>query len=252
MLSFSPLDQFNIYNYSYIPIQIQGYDISITNSTIFVFICVFFIKKFFKVSLVGSRLVPNSWQNFFEQFYIFIIDLIDSGILHKKGRKYVSFIFTLFIFLLTLNLLGMIPFSFTVTSHLIVTVAISAIIFIFVTILGLVNHKVHFFSFFLPEGVPTLLVPLFVPIEFFSYCSRSISLGVRLFANLMSGHTLLKILAGFVVQMIQTPIILSLFSTVPILLLILLTGLEIVVASIQAYIFTMLTTMYLNDAINLH
>ena len=250
MLSFSPLDQFNIYNYLFF--SIKGYDISITNSTIYLFICIYLLRKLFQISLNDSKLIPNNWQLFFEEFYKFIIDLIDSGILHKKGRKYTSFIFTLFIFLVTLNLLGMIPFSFTVTSHLIVTVSFSVLIFIFVTILALSKHKLHFFSFFLPEGVPIFLIPLFVPIEFFSYCSRSISLGVRLFANLMSGHALLKILAGFVVQMLQASIILSLFSTLPIILLVALTGLEIIVALIQAYIFTMLTTMYLNDAIHLH
>ena len=250
MLIFSPLDQFNIYNY--LSFSIKSYDISITNSTIFIFVCIYILKKFFKVSLSDSKLVPNNWQFFVEQFYNFIVDMVDSGILDKKGRKYVSFAFTLFIFLVTLNLLGMIPFSFTVTSHLIVTVSFSVTIFIFVTIIGILRHKLHFFSFFLPEGVPPLLIPLFVPIEFFSYCSRSISLGVRLFANLMSGHALLKILAGFAVQMLQASIVMSVFSTLPILLLVALTVLEVVVAIIQAYIFTILTIMYLNDAINLH
>ena len=146
----------------------------------------------------------------------------------------------------------MIPFSFTVTSHIVIIVSFSIIIFIFVTILALVKHKVHFFSFFLPDGVPTFLIPIFVPIEIFSYFSRSISLGVRLFANLMSGHALLKILAGFVVKMLQMSFFISIATTIPIVLLIVLTGLEIAVAIIQAYIFTMLTIMYLNDAINLH
>ena len=148
-------------------------------------------------------------------------------------------------FVLFGNMWGMIPYSFTFTSHIIVTFALASVVFIGVTILGLVKHKMHFFSFFVIPGLPIYMLPLLIPIEVISYLSRPISLSVRLFANMLAGHTLLKVFAGFVVS-------LGFAGVLPLAFIVALTGLEILIAFLQAYVFAILTCLYINDALHLH
>ena len=175
---------------------------------------------------------------------MFIANLVKDTV-GSEGRNYFPFIFTVFMFVLFGNLLGMVPYSFTFTSHIVVTFTMAAVIFVGVTLIALAKHKMHFFSFFMPPGVPILMAPLLIPIEIISYLSRPISLSVRLFANMLAGHTLLKVFAGFIIS-------LGVFGVAPWLFVVALTGLEIVIAFLQAFVFTILTCLYLNDALHLH
>ena len=169
----------------------------------------------------------------------------------KAGMKYLSFIFTLFMFILVGNLLGMFPYSFTWTSHIIVTFSIAFFIFLAVTVIAISKHGlVKFLKFFAPSGVPKPMLFLLVPIEIISYLSRPISLSVRLFANMMAGHTLLKVIGGFVFVLGANSFIIG--GVLPVAFLVALTGLEIVIAFLQAYVFAILTCLYINDAIHLH
>jgi ATP synthase subunit 6 len=170
----------------------------------------------------------------------------------KKGIQYFPFVFTLFTFLLLSNLIGMIPYSFTTTSHFIITFTLSFCVFIAMTLIGFQTHGLHFFSFLLPPGAPLILAPGLVVIELVSYCFRGISLGVRLFANMMAGHTLVKILSGFAWSMLSLSGALKLAAAIPFLVVFALMFLEVGVACLQAYVFTILTCIYLNDAIHLH
>jgi len=251
---FSPLEQFEII--SLIPIKLSTlFDISLTNSSLYLligFVCFLF---FFSSILHQTLYVPNAWQTVLEDIYNFVVDLINQncGI---KGQIYFKFFFTLFIFLLTCNLIGMIPYSFTVTSHIVITLTLSIGIWIGVTIIGLARHGFHFFHLFVPSGAPAALLPALVAIELISYFIRAISLGVRLFANMMAGHTLLKIMAGFSFQIYAaagTSMLLGLIgAAIPLIMVFIITGLEIGIACLQAYVFTILSIMYLNDSINLH
>ena len=172
---------------------------------------------------------------------------------HKLQRLFLkNVIFTTFLFLLSTNLIGMIPYSFTATSHMVVTFGLSLSLFVGVTLIGFQTHGLHFLSFLLPKGAPLALAPLLVVLELVSYSFRAVSLGVRLFANMMAGHTLVKILSGFAWTMLSVGGVLAVASVVPFGVVLALTGLEIGVACLQAYVFTILLCIYLNDAINLH
>ncbi len=250
MVRFSPLEQFEII--SLLPIQFGYIDISITNSSLYLILGLISILFFFNSILNRTLYIPNVWQTILEDLYLFIIELINQNC-GVKGQTYFKFIFTLFIFLLTCNLIGMIPYSFTVTSHIVVTLTLSIAIWIGVTIIGFYQHGLHFLHLFAPSGAPTAILPILIIIEVVSYIIRAISLGVRLFANMMSGHTLLKILAGFSFQIFAIGGILGLIgSAIPLIIVFLITGLEIGIACLQAYVFTILSIMYLNDSINLH
>ena len=179
-----------------------------------------------------------------ELFYEFIANMIRDNV-GSAGKKYFPFIFSLFIFTLFGNILGMIPYGFTFTSHIAVTFFMAAVVFLGVTMIGLFKHGLHFFSLFFPHGAPIFTAPILIPIELVSYLSRPISLSVRLFANMTVGHVLLKVLAGFVVA-------LGVFGVVPLAVLVAITALELLVAVLQAYIFTILCCIYLNDALHLH
>lgn len=247
---FSPLEQFCIE--SLLPISVGLLDISITNSSICLFIsCGLFLYFLNLVTTDGGKLVPKVIQSLMELIYEFLINLVQEQI-GEKGKAFFPFIFALFTFLFSCNLIGMIPYSFTVTSHVVVTFGLSVSVFIGVTIVGFYNHGIHFFSFLLPPGAPLMLAPLLVVLELVSYSFRAISLGVRLFANMMAGHTLVKILAGFSWTMMSAGGVLYLASFIPFTVVFALTGLEIGVAILQAYVFTILTCIYLNDAIHLH
>jgi len=164
----------------------------------------------------------------------------------SEGRKYFPFVFSLFMFILFANLIGLLPYSFTFTSHIVVTFAMATFVFLGVTVIAIVRHKLHFFHFFLPTGVPMVMAPILVPIEVLSYLSRPISLSIRLFANMMAGHTMMKVFAGFIIPLG------FLGGWAPLGVDVALTAFEFLVAFLQAYVFTVLTCLYLNDAIHLH
>jgi F-type H+-transporting ATPase subunit a len=203
------------------------------------------------VTVNGGYLIPSRWQSIVEMIFQFVQSLVEEQI-GPQGRKYFPLIFTTFLFLLSANLIGMIPYSFTATSHIVVTFGLSFALFIGITIVGFQHHGLHFFSFLLPKGAPLILAPLLVVLELVSYCFRAVSLGVRLFANMMAGHTLVKIISSFAWTMLSVGGILAVASVIPVVIVFALTGLEIGVACLQAYVFTILVCIYLNDAIHLH
>jgi F-type H+-transporting ATPase subunit a len=190
-------------------------------------------------------LVPSRFQSMAELSYEYIANMVREN-LGEEGMKFFPWVFTIFIFILTLNLLGLIPHSFTVTSHIIVTFAFAAMVWITVTILGFIRHGAGFLRLFVPSGIPIWLMPVIIPIELISYLIRPISHSVRLFANMMAGHTMLKVFAGFVVGLGL------LGGWAPLAFLVAFTGLEFLVAFLQALIFTVLTCIYLNDALHMH
>jgi F-type H+-transporting ATPase subunit a len=241
----SPLAQFEIFPLH--PIHFAGYDISFTNSSLWMVIVITAIIALLLPASRKKSIVPGRLQNIAELLVEFVGSTVSeaSG---KEGMKYFPIVFTLFMFVLTCNLLGMIPGSFTVTSHIIVTFALAAFIFIGVTLIAILKHgPLKFLHFFLPEGTPLLMAPLLFVIEFFSYLSRPISLSVRLAANMMAGHVTMKVIAGLIITFGMLVGVASMFP-----LLLFLTGFEIAIAVIQAYIFTVLTCVYLNDALHLH
>ena len=247
----TPLEQFQII--SILPIKLSILDFSFTNLLLMSFIVLLFFHLIFFYSLKKESffLIPHNWQVLIE-----LLNNISSSLLYdninKKGEKYFPFISVLFLFIILSNLFGLIPYSFTVTSHLIITFTISLSIFIGVNIICIKIHKFELFSLFLPSNTSFGLALLLVPIEFVSYIFKPISLGVRLFANLMAGHTLLKVIIGFSWSMLLLENLLSFFHIIPLIVIVLLFGLELGVALIQAYVFTILTCIYLNDSINLH
>ena len=237
-----PMYQFEIKRLT--ELDILGHDASFTNSSLFMVFAVILIAGFFAVAMSGRALVPTRMQSLAELSYEFIANMVRENV-GQAGMKYFPFVFTLFIFILALNMLGMLPYSFTVTSHIIVTFALAALVFVVVTAIGFARHGFGYMKLFVPDGVPFWLMPLIVPIELISYLIRPISLSVRLFANMMAGHTMLKVFAGFVVS-------LGAFGIAPLAFTVAFTGLEFVVSFLQAFIFTVLTCIYLNDAVNMH
>ncbi len=237
-----PLHQFEIH--TLLPLKIAGIDISFTNSSLFMVIAVVTTAFFLIGGMYRIHTIPGRWQSMVELTYGFVANLVDETV-GIKGRKYFPFIFTLFMFILMGNLIGMIPYNFTFTSHIIVTFGLAMIAFGTATLIGFIRHGFHYFSLFVPKGAHLYMLPLIVPIEILSYLSRPISLSVRLFANMMAGHTMLKVFAGFTVA-------LGLFGIAPLAVNAALTAFEILVAVLQAYVFTILTCIYLQDAIHLH
>jgi F-type H+-transporting ATPase subunit a len=244
-----PLDQFKIE--PIIPIHIGGIDASFTNSALFMVITIALASVVVIWGSRGRALVPSRWQSLAEISYEFIAGMIDDNVGHE-GRDYFPFIFTLFMFIFFGNLLGLIPYGYTFTSQIIVTFAMAAVVFIGVTIIGIAKHGWHFLSFFVPPGVPIVLLLLLVPIELLSYVIRPFTLSIRLFANMMAGHTMLAIFAGFVAPLLLAAGAIKAFAVVPLGVDILLIFLELLVAALQAYVFTILTCLYLRDAIHLH
>lgn len=238
----SPLQQFEIH--PIIPLDLGGVDVSFTNSALYMVITVVLCAAFVILGMRRGAVVPGRMQAAVEISYEFVANLLRDTV-GNEGRSYFPFVFTLFMFVLLGNLLGMTPYSFTFTSHIIVTFALAAVIFIGVTILGFAKHGMHFFSFFVPPGTPLPMYPLLIPIEVISYLSRPISLSVRLFANMLAGHTLLKVIAGFIA-------LLGAAGVLPFVFVVALTGLEILIAFLQAYVFAILTCLYINDALHLH
>jgi F-type H+-transporting ATPase subunit a len=242
----NPIEQFQIK--PIIPLEIGGVNVSFTNSAVMMVISVVLITAFLTLSVRSRALVPGRWQSMAEVFYEFVANMLRDNV-GSEGRKYFPFIFSLFMFVLVGNLLGMIPGAFTYTSHVIVTFGMAAVVFIGVTIIGFARHGTHFLRMFFPHGAPIATAVILVPIELISYFSRPFSLAVRLFANMTVGHIILKVIGGFVVA-------LGGFYVVPgILPFVFLGGitvLEFGIALLQAYVFTILSCIYLNDAINMH
>jgi len=199
----------------------------------------------------GTGLVPSKWSLSLESSYATLHSMVKEQV-GTANEIYVPFIYSLFFFILLANLVGNVPYSFAFTSSAIVAMGLSVMIFLGVTILGLMRHGIHFFSFFVPAGTPLALVPLLALIELISYFARAFSLGVRLFRNIVRGHTLLKILSGFLYPALTSGILLFFVTLLPMAIFIALVGLEIAVSLIQAYVFTILTCSYLKDAIELH
>ena len=238
-----PLHQFEIT--SLYDIKFYNTDISFTNSALSMIIAVAIASIVFLLGSSKNGGEPKRLQILVEMTYDFIANMVRDNV-GNKGKPYFPFIFCLFLFILFGNVLGMVPYNFTYTSHIIVTFGLAGFIFICVTIIGLIKHGLNFLKFFVPSGVPVSLLPILIPIEVISYFVRPISLSLRLFANMMAGHTMLKVFASFIV-------LLGLIGGwAPLILVIILTGFEIMIALLQAYVFTILCCLYLNDALNLH
>jgi F-type H+-transporting ATPase subunit a len=240
----SPLEQFSIHPIGG-PIHIGGLDVSFTNSALWMVISVAAITAFMLLGTRKQAIVPGRWQSLCEGMYDFVSGLLKENV-GNEGRAFFPFMFSLFMFILFCNLFGLLPYSFTVTSHIIVTAAMALFVFVGVTIIGIARHGFHFFSYFVPKGAPMLLVPVMVPIEILSYFIRPLSLSVRLFANMVAGHVMLTVVGGFVFA-------LGIWAGwVPLAFVTVLFGLELLIACLQAYVFTILTCIYLHDAIHLH
>jgi F-type H+-transporting ATPase subunit a len=228
-----------------IDLELFGVDVSFTNASLFMVIAVVLISAFLILAMSRRALVPGRIQSIAELSYEYIANMVREN-LGEEGMKYFPWVFTIFMFILTLNLLGMLPHAYTVTSHIIVTFALAGMVWLTVTVIGFVRHGPGFLRLFVPSGVPWWLLPIIVPIELISYFIRPISHSVRLFANMMAGHTMLKVFAGFVIGLG------ALGGWAPLVFLVGFTGLEVVVAFLQALIFTVLTCIYLNDALHMH
>ncbi len=242
-LAIDPMHQFHIS--TIYPLHIGGFDVSFTNSAMWMVIVAAAISLLTIAGMGKRSLVPGRWQSVAELSYEFVSNMLRDNV-GDAGKRFFPFVFTLFMFVLFCNMGGMLPYSFTVTSHIIVTFGLAMFIFLGVTVLGFAVHGLHFFHFFVPKGVPAALLPLLVVIEVISYLTRPISLSVRLFANMMAGHTMLKVFAGFVIAMGWAG------GFLPLAFMVAFTGLEILVAFLQAYVFAILTCIYLNDALHMH
>jgi len=240
----NPMTQFEVYRIGP-EIKIGAFDISFTNASLFMVVSSLAILIIFNLGSKKNSMLPSKIQLLAELSYIFVSKMI-SDTAGSKAKPYFAFIFSLFMFVLFCNMFGMIPYTFTVTSHIIVTFVLASFIFIAVTIIGFLQHGLGYLKLFVPSGVPIVLLPLIVVIEIISYLSRPVSLSVRLFANMMAGHTMMKVFGGFVISLG------IIGGWLPLSFSVALTGLEILVAFLQAYVFAILTCIYLNDALNLH
>lgn len=251
---FSPLEQFEIL--PLISLNLGFLDLSITNQVVLLFLISFFLISLFFASLKQTDsslfITSHRWQAIVEMVYLLVLNIVTDNIKNKSAQLYFPLIFTIFFFIASMNLIGLVPYSFTVTSHMIVTLTLSLSIFIGINIICVKVHKLEFFSLFLPSGTTLALAFLLVPLEIISYMFRPLSLAIRLFCNMMAGHTLLKVFAGFAWTLMSFTGILFLMHFLPLLILLPLYGLELGVSLIQAFVFSLLTCMYLNDAINLH
>ena len=245
-----PLHQFHIQ--PIVNVVVGHTDVSFSNSALSMMIVVVSVYSLMIMGMRSRSLVPGRLQSLAEIFYEFISNMVRDNAGHD-ARPFFPFVFTLFMFILFGNLLGMIPGAFTFTSHIVVTFFMAIFVFTMVTLLALVKHGLKFFTFFMPHGVPIWMAPLLVPIEIVSYLSRPISLSVRLFANMMAGHTMLKVFAGFTIMMISGMGALGFVpGAIPVIINVALIGFEIMVALLQAYVFTILTCLYIKDALELH
>ena len=246
-MAYNPIHQFQIQ--PIIPIHVGGLDFSFTNSSLFMVLTVLGAGAFLLLSSRPRQVVPGRWQSAAELTYEFVEKTLrDSA--GSAGMRFFPFVFSLFMFILVANLWGMFPYFFTVTSHIIITAAMAATVILTVIIYGLAKHKLHFFKLFVPSGVPKVILPFIVAIEVLSFISRPISLSIRLFANMLAGHITLKVFAGFVTLLGSAGFLGILGAILPLLGTVALTALEFLVAALQAYVFAILTSLYLNDALH--
>lgn len=244
-----PLEQFVIK--PIIPIEVGGVDISFTNSALWMVIAIVVSTSFFSLAMRRKSLVPGRLQYIAEYAYNFIAGMVRENI-GPKGRQFFPFVFTLYMTVMCGNLLGMFPFSFTYTSHIIVTGALAILVMLVVIIMGLINFGPKFLQIFAPSGVPIIMMPLVVPIEIASFLSRPLTLSVRLFANMMAGHLVLKVFAGFCVMPLAIGALGLGISVLPMIFTTIMIGFEYLIAVLHAYIFTVLSCIYLHDAVELH
>ena len=251
ILLHSPLEQFEVTSLVGLQVPVLGYiHISLTNLGLYTIITVYLSLAFHFVASNNKSVIPSRWSISLESSFASVHSLVKAQI-GATNEVYLPFIYSLFFFILFANLSGNVPYSFTITTSIIVALGLSITIFLGVTIMGLSLHKLHFFTFFVPTGAPTALIPLLVPIEIISYLARAVSLGVRLFANLTAGHVLLKILAGFIAPMFTSGVLMAVLAILPFSIFLGVTALEIAVSFIQAYVFCILTASYIKDAIDL-
>jgi len=240
----NPMHQFEVYRIGP-EINLGTVNLSYTNASLFMTISAILILSLLFFGTKKKSLIPSKIQLIIEMSYTLIAKMINDTA-GSGAKSFFPFIFTLFMFVLFCNMVGMLPYSFTVTSHIIVTFILAAIVFVGITIIGFIKHGFKYLKLFVPKGVPIVLLPLIIVIEIISYLSRPVSLSVRLFANMLAGHTMLKVFGGFVISLGL------LGGWLPLGFSVALTGLEMLVAFLQAYVFAILTCIYLNDALNLH
>lgn len=239
----SPLAQFTVERI--VPLHIGGIDISYTNAALMMTIVVVLIVGLLLLATRRARLVPGRLQSVAELAYEFTDRMVADNVGEEEGRPFFPFVFSLFMFLLIGNVIALVPFSFSFTAQIVITATLALLVFVLVTVVAFVRHGFHFFSFFFPPGAPLIMAPLIVPIEIVSYLARPLTLAIRLFANMMAGHTMIAVIGGFAVA-------LGYFFFLPVLANIALFALELIVAVLQAYVFAILTVLYLHDAIHLH
>jgi len=243
----NPIEQFAIH--PVIPIHIGHYDFSLTNSGLFMLLAVALTCLLTAVGARGGAGVPTRMQAMAEMSYEFVAGMVRSAA-GESGMRFFPFAFSIFFFVLLCNLLGFFPFSFTVTSQIVITAALALTVFLTVVIYGVKEHGTHFFKMFVPPGVPIYILPLVVAIEIVSFLSRPVSHSVRLFANMLAGHITLYVFGSFVVMLLGARAFIKPFAILPFGMAIGLEALELLVALLQAYVFAMLTCMYLNDALH--
>jgi len=249
----SPLDQFEVRNLLSIDAPVLGnINVSLTNIGLYLTIGFFLFLSLNVLATNENKVISNKWSISQETIYATVHSIVTNQINARKGQIYFPFIYTLFIFILINNLIGMVPYSFASTSHFVLTFSISFTIVLGATILGFQKHGLEFFSLFVPAGCPLALLPLLVLIEFISYLARNISLGLRLAANILSGHMLLNILAGFTYNIMTSGIIFFFLGLIPLAFIVAFSGLELGIAFIQAQVFVVLTSSYIKDGLDLH
>ena len=247
-MALDPIHQFEIH--SLVPLfKVGSADVSVTNSAIFMLIAVGLTALLLIGATAGRRLVPTRMQSMAELSYELVASTLRNTA-GEEGMKFFPFVFSLFMFILVSNVVGLIPYAFTVTSHIVITAALALTVFFTVIIYGLLKNGLHFFNLFLPRGIPIWMAPMIIVIELLSFLARPISHSVRLFANILAGHITLKLVAGFIVMMGSAGLLGWFGAIAPLALTIALTALELLVAVLQAYVFTILTCIYLNDAIH--
>jgi F-type H+-transporting ATPase subunit a len=228
-----------------------GASVNFTQSNLHMVIVAVLIFALMSYGMRARALVPGRLQSLAEASYEFIMGMVTEQIGHE-GRRFFPFVFTLFMFVLFGNMLGLVPYAFTFTSHIAATFALAAMVFVLITVVALMLHGKKFFGYFFPEGAPLWLAPIIIPVEIVSYLSRPISLSIRLFANMVAGHVMLKVFATFIVMLAGLGAVGPFLSLLPLTINVALVGFEVLVAFLQAYVFAILTCIYLHDAVHLH
>lgn len=252
-LVLSPLDQFEVRDLLSLNANLLGnIHLSLTNIGLYLTIGIVVILTYSLLATNNNKIIPNNWSISQESIYATVHGIVVSQINPTRGQIYFPFIYTLFVFILVNNLVGLVPYSFATTSHFILTFSISFTVVLGATFLGFQRHGLKFFSLFVPSGCPLALLPLLVLIEFVSYLSRNVSLGLRLAANILSGHMLLSILSGFTYNIMTNGFIFFFLGLIPLAFIIAFSGLELAIAFIQAQVFVILTCSYIKDGLDLH